>query len=175
MHMILRTLLIYFFKPGRDAGSLYDVTKKDLWVLPTDLDTFMHVNNGVYFSLMDLGRWDHTFKKGIMELGKKNGWYPVVAGEAIRFKRSLKLWEKFTLHTQLVGNDEKYFYIRQNFVIHDKIAASGIVKIRFLKKSGGTVSAVDVMKAFGEPEKEVKELSKMWSSFEADFVESAIG
>ena len=40
----------------------------------------------------------------------------VVAGEAIKFKRSLKLWDKFTIHTKVIGHDEKNFLITQKWI-----------------------------------------------------------
>src|SRR5688572_23994590 len=101
MHMILRTLLIFLKKPFLSKSEFHDKTSITLRVLPTDLDLLWHVNNGVYFSFMDLGRWDATFRNGAFDKAKKQGWYPVVAGETIKFKKSLKLWDKFQIETEI--------------------------------------------------------------------------
>ncbi len=170
MHMILRTLWIFLFKPKKHGSSFYDKTFVQMRVLPTDLDTFMHVNNGVYFSFMDFGRWDHIFKNQIHKISKNNDWYPVVAGETIRFKKSLKLWNRFTIETTLLGNDEKYFYIKQNFVFNEDVMATGLVKIRFLKIKGGTVSAAEVVKVMGISPKDPGKLTQDWQGFDSSFL-----
>jgi acyl-CoA thioesterase FadM len=117
MHMLLRTLLVFLSKSRLKKVSAFEETEITMRVLPVDLDLLMHVNNGVYFSFMDFGRWDMIFRNGSYDLAQKNGWYSVVAGETIKFKRSLKLWDKFTLKTRIIGQDEKYFFIEQIFLL----------------------------------------------------------
>jgi YbgC/YbaW family acyl-CoA thioester hydrolase len=117
-------------------------------VLPSDLDFLWHVNNGVYFSFMDFGRWDMIFRNGVFGLSMKKGWYSVVAGETIKFKKSLKLWDKFQIETKIMGYDEKYFFIQQKFICRGELMATGLVKVRFLKRKGGTVSTKEVLDLF---------------------------
>ena len=38
-----------------------------------------------------------------------------------------------------------YFYIQQKFIYKGELMATGLVKIRFLKRTGGTVSAKEVI------------------------------
>lgn len=150
MHMILRTILAFLRKPFLDKASFGDRTIISLRVLPTDLDILWHVNNGVYFSFMDFGRWDAVFRNGSFDESKKRGWYAVVAGETIKFKKSLKLWDKFELETEIKGFDEKYFFIQQKFLKNGELMAVGLVKIRFLRKKGGAVSPAEVLDVMGE-------------------------
>lgn len=170
MHMILRTLLVFLTKNGLPKAGAFDETEITMRVLPVDLDLLMHVNNGVYFSYMDFGRWDMIFRNGSYVLAKKNGWYSVVAGEAIKFKRSLKLWDKFTLKTRIVGHDDKYFFIEQKFVMKGQEMAKGLVKVRFLKRAGGTVSVPEVLKALNLDENVAAELSHDWASLELKYL-----
>ena len=58
MHLLLRTLVLLFTSARRPPLSIWDTASLPLKVLPTDIDIAMHVNNGMYFSLMDLGRFD---------------------------------------------------------------------------------------------------------------------
>lgn len=168
--MILRTLLIFLKKNSLEKAAFTDETEYSMRVLPTDLDLLMHVNNGVYFSFMDFGRWDMIFRNGSFDLTKKNGWYTVVAGETIKFKRSLQLWDKFTMKTKIIGHDSKYFFVQQKFFCKGKEMATGLVKIRFLKKKGGTVSSAEVLEAFGLPENLVPDLSGDWAKFDEKFL-----
>ncbi|MES2526100.1 MAG: acyl-CoA thioesterase [Bdellovibrionota bacterium] len=168
--MILRTLWVFFWRGGLEKVNAFQKTEITMRVLPVDLDLLMHVNNGVYFSFMDFGRWDMIFRNGSYDLAKQNGWYSVVAGETIRFKRSLKLWDKFTLKTQIIGHDDKYFFIEQTFHLKDQEMARGLVKVRFLKKSGGTVDVSDVLTGLNLAEKKVPELSQDWASLEKKYL-----
>lgn len=168
MHMIWRTLWIFISRRWRLKSQLGEVTEYSMRVLPTDLDLLMHVNNGIYFSLMDFGRWDMVFRSGVYETCARRGWYAVVAGETIKFKKSLKLWDKFTLQTQVVGHDEKNFFIKQKFFCRGEVMATGLVKVRFLKKKGGTVSPEEIFQELDHPMQEkVMDLSGEWLAFES--------
>lgn len=171
MHMILRTILAFLRKPFLKKASFSDRTIISLRVLPTDLDILWHVNNGVYFSFMDFGRWDAVFRNGSYDQCNKNGWYAVVASETIKFKKSLKLWDKFELETEIKGYDEKYFFIQQKFLKKGELMAVGLVKIRFLKKKGGGVSPNEVLEALGDHNlDESPELSHDWFGLEKKYL-----
>jgi acyl-CoA thioesterase FadM len=169
--MIFRTLLIFLKKPFLKRSSLKDVTEIQMRVLPTDLDLLWHVNNGVYLSLMDFGRWDMVFRNGIFDLTRKKGWYAVVAGESIKFRKALKLFDKFSLQTQTVGYDEKYFFIQQKFIFKGEVYAVGMVRVRFLSQKGGSVSTAELLKELHVDlgENRGGELSSEWFALESKF------
>ncbi|WP_408096089.1 acyl-CoA thioesterase [Peredibacter sp. HCB2-198] len=172
MHMIFRTILIFLKKRFLSKTSFNEKTTITMRVFPTDLDFLWHVNNGVYFSFMDFGRWDMIFRNGTFDLATKMGWYSVVAGETIKFKRSLELWDKFQLETQIMGYDEKYFFIQQRFMKDGNVMATGLVKVRFLKRKGGTVSTKEVMDLFKgvELQNHAQELSGEWYGMENKYL-----
>jgi YbgC/YbaW family acyl-CoA thioester hydrolase len=168
MHMIFRTLWIFLRKNFLKKALFSDRTIVSMRVLPTDLDILWHVNNGVYFSFMDFGRWDAIFRNGAFDKSKANDWYSVVAGETIKFKKSLKLWDKFEIETQIKGYDEKYFFIQQRFLKEGDLMAIGLVKVRFLKRKGGTVPVKEVLLAMGEHSLDgAHELSHDWFGLES--------
>ncbi|KAG1647619.1 hypothetical protein GQR58_030448 [Nymphon striatum] len=45
-------------------SEVMDETRMHLHVLPTDLDIAVHMNNGRYLTLADLGRWDMMIRNG---------------------------------------------------------------------------------------------------------------
>ena len=171
MHMIWRTLWIFITKRFMQKSHISDVTEYSMRVLPTDLDLLMHVNNGIYFSLMDFGRWDMVFRNGVYDACYKKGWYAVVAGETIKFKKSLQLWDKFTLQTHIVGHDEKNFFVQQKFICKGQLMATGLVKVRFLKKSGGTVSPEEIFAQINDRlEAKSTDLSGEWLALESKYM-----
>lgn len=111
---------------------------------------FMHVNNGVYLTLMDLGRTDMMLRAGVVWRIVRQGIYPVVATEAIRFRRSLSLFDRYDLHTEVVWWDDRAVFLRQRFVRRGDIVAEGIVEARFLRRGGGRVDVVELLTMLGE-------------------------
>jgi acyl-CoA thioesterase FadM len=155
MHLIFRTLLVIArarlrFRLGRTIGH-YDVGRLRLTTLPTDLDLNGHMNNGVYFSMLDLGRFELTIRSGIYSIFQAHGWYPVVSSETITFRKSLKPWQRFTIESRIVGYDDRAVLMDQRIVVRGEIYARAIIRARILKKGGGPVPMQEVLDAVGIP------------------------
>jgi len=171
MHMFLRTIWIFICKRFSKKSELNEMTEYSMRVLPTDLDFLWHVNNGVYFSLMDFGRCDMVFRNGVFDACNKKGWYAVVEVETIKFKKSLDLWDKFTLQTQIVGHDEKNFFIQQKFICKGQLMATGLVRVRFLKRKGGTVATKEIFDELKiSIDNQKTELSEEWLAMESKYL-----
>ena len=138
--MLWRTLLMMITSRRKPRKDFRDVGRVSMRVMPGDLDLLRHVNNGIYLSLMDLGRMDLMIRTGKWQQLGRLGWYPVAANVSISYRRSLRLWEKYTLETKVIGFDERAMYVEQRFVRGNEVYVDAIMRARFLKKSGGTVS-----------------------------------
>lgn len=125
------------------------VSRIRMRVVPSDLDILGHMNNGVYLSYMDLGRMDLVMRAGAWDIFRERGWAPVAASETMSFRRSLKLWQRFELQTRIVGYDAKAAFMQQRFVVDGEIYAEGVVRGRFVKKTGGTVSMAELGEVLG--------------------------
>ncbi|WII73459.1 thioesterase family protein [Bdellovibrio sp. 22V] len=147
MNLFFRLLHILLFSKFRSKVDVLQECATPFRVWPTDLDVLRHMNNGVYLSLQDLARVDYMIRAGAAEVIEKNGWYPVVASETIRFRRSLKLFQSFELCTRLLSWDEKYLYLEHKFVSKGEVIALGMIRARFLSKKGGLVAPQDLLKA----------------------------
>lgn len=117
-------------------GSLDD-TSLSMRVWPTDLDMFLHMNNSRYLAIMDVGRMDALLRSGVFQRIRKLNWYGVVASETIRFRESLAPFAPFELRTRILGWDDRSLYYRQTFLRQGRVAAVGLVRIRFLRRGGG--------------------------------------
>jgi acyl-CoA thioesterase FadM len=84
-----------------------------LRVWPDDVDFYLHVNNGRYLTLMDLGRFQLAARTGLLELMVRRSVWPVLGGVAVSFRRELRLFERFDLTTRFVAWDGKWFYVEQ--------------------------------------------------------------
>lgn len=131
--------------------DIFDETSVDLRVLPNDLDLNMHMNNGRFLTVMDIGRTDYTMKIGMHKHMLKEKWGAVATAINIAFLRPLPPFKKYQLRTRLLSWDDMWFYMEQNFVRDNQIVASAIVKATFLAK-GKRISPKTVIPKCGYTE-----------------------
>lgn len=149
MNLIFRTVIRMIRSRYASKLAMTDVGRMNFRVVLTDIDVLGHMNNGVFFSIMDLGRVDLMIRAGAWAKLRAKGWYPVMANETMSFRKSLDLWKKYTLETRLAGYDEKAVYLEQRFVVDGEIFASAMTRARFLKSTGGTVSVAELAELLG--------------------------
>lgn len=150
MNMIFRLVLTWIVSRFRTQVPILGPCRTPFRCWPTDLDALMHMNNGKYFSLLDLARLDLMTRAGMVSKIAKAAWYPVVTGETMKFKKSIKLLDTFDIETSVLSWDEKAFILKQRFLKKDLVFAEAIVRARFLKKSGGSVSPKEIWALVGE-------------------------
>jgi acyl-CoA thioesterase FadM len=133
----------------RSRLRIDEVARLNLRVWPTDLDVYNHMNNGIFLTIMDLGRFDQGLRTGIWKIWNQKGWYPIVVNSTITYRKSLEPWQKFTLETKVLGWDDIAYYIEQRFVRDGEIYARAIMRGRFLKRSWGILTPQEVMEGSG--------------------------
>ena len=133
----------------RKAGDALEGATVRFRVWPNDLDMNRHMNNSRFLAMMDVGRYDLTRRTGLLQAVRRAGWFPVVAAQAIRFRKSLRPFATYELHTRVGGWDEKSFYLEQVFRKGGDVVAVAWVRARFLSKDGA-VPVDAVMRAIGE-------------------------
>lgn len=149
MNMYLRLLLFMIRVRFRSRLSIWDTSHTAFRVNLADLDVQRHMNNGRYFSLMDLGRMDLMLRSRFWSRITEQGWFPVVAGQTITYRRSLTLGQKFDLATRVIGHDDRWIYMEQIFRVGPAVHADAIVRARFLRKAGGSVDISEVLELAG--------------------------
>ncbi|HEX6059942.1 MAG TPA: thioesterase family protein [Gemmatimonadaceae bacterium] len=148
MNLLLRLLATLIGARRRSPLGPLDESVMTLRVLPTDVDANLHMNNGRYLSIMDLGRFDLTVRNGLLRATLRRGWRPVVGSVVIRYRRSLDPLQRYELRTRAVCWDEKWIYLEQRFERGGEVAAIGLVKALFVGKSG-SVPTRDVFATVG--------------------------
>lgn len=143
---LLRLLLSWWRQPRTSLGD-GGTTRFRVW--PSDLDTVGHMNNAKYLGLMDLGRVDLMLRSRFLQETQRRGWYPVISAQTIRYRRSLKPFQRFELVTRVLGTDEKAVYFEQSFLTGGGLSAQAVVQCRFLRKAGGDVPPGEVVEAAG--------------------------
>jgi acyl-CoA thioesterase FadM len=161
MKLWLRLIWAHLSWRSRGKLKVSDTGYREFLVWPTDLDVFMHMNNGIYLTLMDIARLDLMKRANAWQRLKKLKVHPVVVMETITFRKSLTPWLRFGIETKILGWDEQAFYIGQRYVVGNEIYAEAVVKLRFLKSPKGTPTPEEVNNMLGGWQDEVPALP-MW-------------
>ncbi|XP_028629090.1 protein THEM6 isoform X1 [Grammomys surdaster] len=85
-------------------------------VLPSDLDLLLHMNNARYLREADVARAAHLTRCGVLGALRDLSAHTVLAASCARYRRSLRLFEPFEVHTRLLGWDDRAFYLEARFV-----------------------------------------------------------
>jgi acyl-CoA thioesterase FadM len=84
----------------RVGSSLIDKSKVDLLattrvylrVWPNDLDFNIHVNNGRYLALADIGRMHWFVRTGVLGVTRQQKAFPVIGDAIAKFRHDLKVF-----------------------------------------------------------------------------------
>ncbi len=102
---------------------------------PSDLDPSVHVNNGKYLSLMDLGRLDLMVCAGLWRAILRHRWTPIASNVLIRYRREIRPFQRFRLETRLLTWDTTNVVMEQVFMLEGG-PRDGQVAARALFKGG---------------------------------------
>jgi acyl-CoA thioesterase FadM len=122
---LLRVLIWGLFGPRIDPLGR-SIMSFRVW--PHDCDINIHMNNGRYLTLMDLGRLDLILRSGFVRIMLKRRWSAVLGSVTIRYRRPLRPLQRYDLVTRILGWDEKWVFIEQQFVVAGQAHAIGYAK-----------------------------------------------
>lgn len=149
MKYFFRLLWLILSQRTRARCSIVGPCVSHFRVLPNDLDVFMHMNNGVYQTVADLARTDLMLRSDTFHPLRERGWYPVLTAANVRYRRSLSLWQRYTITTWILGWDERSFYIRQVFESRGELVNELLLEGRFLSRNRDKVGISDVLELAG--------------------------
>jgi acyl-CoA thioesterase FadM len=134
MSIFLRFLWLLATARWRKPFGINGISRLRQRVWLDDLDFNIHMNNARYLAVMDLGRVDWIIRSGAWRLIRHAGMRPVVGGYMVRFRRSLRPFQRFELRTRLLGWDERWIYIEQIMESRDGIACLVVQRSGFTRK-----------------------------------------
>lgn len=144
---LLWTIAAALFRPRIGPA---DTSRLAFRVWPHDLDTSLHMNNGRYWTLMDLGRADILLRTGLWRAVLKERWTPVVSAAKIRFRRELRLFRPFVIETRLATWAETYLVVEQRIVSRSRtgepvVNAVALVRVGLYDRKTRSFVAVERM------------------------------
>ncbi len=172
---LLRSFRVFAAALSRPPLHPLDESVVSFRVWPNDLDVNLHMNNGRYLTLMDLGRLDLVVRMGVLRTLRRRKWNPVVGSLQVRYRRSLLPFQRYDIRTRLVGWDERWFYVEQRFERAGETVAAALVKGLFLGPEGRvpTQAVVDATGHHVDPPA-LPEAVAAWQESERVFRESGV-
>ncbi len=149
MNLWLRMLWLWLIGGSRPPVAPLGPCRTPFRVSLGDLDVFRHMNNGRYFTIMDLARVDLMRRSGLLARLNRAGYFPVVVAESLFFRRSLNWRDRFEVETEVVSWDDKALVVTQRFFLGTEEVAGGLVRARFLRRTGGSVPVAEIVQLAG--------------------------
>jgi len=143
---LIRVGIVALFKKRL---GLLDESVISFVVAPPDLDGYLHMNNGRYLAVMDLGRADLMLRNGMVRESLKRRWQPVVASTTFRYKKVLPLFARFRLRTRLLCWEDEWLYVDAVFERGERRVGHGLVKMVVLGHRGVKIPFIEVARAVG--------------------------
>lgn len=133
---------------GAPRMGLLDTSCVRLRTWPNDLDINLHMNNGRYLMLADLGRFDWFIRSGTLQVARRHGAMPVIGDALAKFRRELRAFQRFELRTRMVGWDERWGFLEHRFVREGRTI--GVVAVRGLFRArSGAIAPGTLMEGLG--------------------------
>jgi acyl-CoA thioesterase FadM len=163
--MLLR--LIWTWATHRSRGPLgidgTAVLRTRVW--PQDVDLNLHMNNGCYFSVADIGRIDWWLRTGLWHEFIRRGWRPVAGNVTGRFAKSLPPLQRYQLQTRLLGWNKKWLFSEHRFVSRGQLHAIVVVRYLVINRNGPRPTPSDVLALAGwkQPSPPLPDWVENWS------------
>lgn len=136
------------------AGEGWGFTKPHVYAARAgplfDVDGMGHMNNSAYLVHCELARWELTAASGVLDYVLKQRAAFIVGMTAIQYKREIKPFQRFEIHSQLIASDDKWMTIAHEFRKPESGDILALTVCRaVLKQRGGTCSPRALLKDIG--------------------------
>ena len=128
---LLWLLVTSRMRPRLDLPDEASVLPFRVWF--HDLDTSLHMNNGRYWTLMDLGRTDLVLRSGLWRAILRHRWVPVVNAGTIRFRREMRLFRPFRLETRILCWSETWLVMQHRILMQGRDGAQIVAAVALVR------------------------------------------
>jgi YbgC/YbaW family acyl-CoA thioester hydrolase len=152
---ILQSMARGIQMPAITGANVNEPFTQPFRVLPTDIDSYRHMNNAKYLNYMEAVRWGFMSHTGLFRIALRKKWITPISKIEINFLRPLKVFQQFEVSVQLVKAEERWFYFYQQFTSRGKSVAKALVKST-VRDSKGNVPPTEYMQACGYSVDQIK-------------------
>lgn len=169
-----RTKLNTFGITGKHPLDLFRAIDYHSYASPLEIDMYLHKSNSTYFLDLDLARTQmvsQVFQKLFMsyydnELAEFKGVsinnYPYIPVGLVQclFKKEIKIFQRYTITSNVLAWDDKWLYILLKFVLpNNKLSAVAITKYVFKKNGRMTIKPREFISQCGLYNNEVEKIN----------------
>ena len=168
MNLWLRLIGVLLGSLFRPRLGLFEesVLRGRVWI--TDLDLNVHMNNARYLAVMDLGRFDLFVRGGMLRVFLSRRIQPLMGAAAVRFKRALRPFEPFTLHSRFVGWDDRRAYVEHWIESKGEVVCQAVMWAAF-RRAGQRIAPAELGRELGvtAPSPALPDWARGWRDFES--------
>jgi acyl-CoA thioesterase FadM len=136
MNLWFRLIWMLLMSFCREPVKPFETSVHKMRVWLNDLDFNRHVTNGRYFTMADVGRMDYVLRSGVAKVAFQHQALPIVSEASAKFRKDLRLFQSFEIHSRLVGWDEKWTFMEHRFIAQGRVAGIVIIRGLFMGKRG---------------------------------------
>jgi acyl-CoA thioesterase FadM len=142
---LIRHGIASFAQPKVDPLA---TTRVHMRVWPNDLDFNLHVNNGRYLAMADVGRVHWFLRTGVLQAARREQAVPIIGDALAKFRRDLRAFQSFHIETRMLGWDHRWGFLEHRFVRGGRVL--GVVAIRgVFKGPNGPIDPTVLVAALG--------------------------
>ncbi len=119
---------------------------------PWDIDIWAELNNGRTLTLYDMGRIPLAQRIGLISVLRQQGWGLTMAGVSVRYRRRIRTFEAFEMHSRALFWDDKFVYLEQSMWKKNGECANHALYRSAVTDKNGIVPPETVMAAMGRAE-----------------------
>lgn len=112
--------------------QLFDIVSVEFRVGLLDVDINLQLSTGKYVKIMDRCRREHGVLTGVLNRTVEARASTVVANTEISYVRELRPYQRFLVHTRVLGWDDKYTYYDQRFESQGKLHTHALHRLAHL-------------------------------------------
>ncbi len=150
MYPFIRLSWQFFIHRNAPKLAVDDIHISHHICLPTDIDLWWELNNGRTLTLYDLGRLPMARRAGLIQMLKDNNWGLTMAGVSVRYRKRIRMWQRFEMRSRALGMDDKFIYLEQSLWRNNECCGHALYRSAVTDKDG-IVKPDRVIAALGIP------------------------
>lgn len=136
MYPVIRMMKEILIAHRRPPMGILEVNETHHICWPWDIDIFMELNNGRTLTLYDLGRIPMAIRMGFTKALKQEKLGLTIAGSSVRYRRRIRMFQRFTMKSRVIGWDHRFMYIDQSMWRNGECTGQALLRSALTDKNG---------------------------------------
>ncbi|EKE44990.1 hypothetical protein OCGS_1025 [Oceaniovalibus guishaninsula JLT2003] len=116
--------------------GLFDTHVSQHVCWPWDIDLWRELNNGRTLTLYDLGRVTLFMRIGVIDLMRRRRWAGTIAGASVRYRRRVRMFDRFEMRSRIIGWDARFLYLEQSMWRGDEATSHVLLRTAVTSAKG---------------------------------------